>query len=882
MDGSVDLVSANRDLNTVTVFTNNGTGGYNLSASSAVAGGPYWVTISDINGDGKPDLITANLNANTLTILTNNGSGGFTISTSPNVGSSPFSVCAADVNGDGWTDLVSADNGSGSLTILTYNKSGTFSIAATLTAGAGPSSVVASDFNGDGRVDLACANYSANTVSIFTNAATFSTTPAPPFIQTQPIGQTNVIGANVAFSVVAQSTNGPQTFSYQWRLGGTNLPNATSSILSLTNITLAQAGIYDVVVTNSAGSVTSAPAILDVRFIGIKVNGQFTPANISVVGSAQVTLVGGYPGGFFYYTLDGSTPDFSSPIYSGPFTVTNSVIVNVMALSLDFSQTDYAGPVTILITPTYNLQTSIIGQGTLATNPPTGPFASNSVVTLTATPATRWAFDRWSGDVTNSINPLNLVMDSPKNLQAIFVQTSFPLIVSSPGGGSVTTNGQIIRGTNFFALGTALTLTAAPSNGWTFMRWQGATNTTANPISLTVAQTNNVQAIFGTTVGTNSLGGSVILNLTNPIAFGTSLTVSAVPDAGNYFAGWAGSLSGTNSPARFVATNASPIASALFSPLPPGKFSLSVVVIGAGFETNTPLKSFYNPGDVVTMRALTNGTEIFLGWSGDTSGTNNPLNVTMTTKKIIQANFGFAPQVTITPLTQTVLAGSNATFTASAIGIPPLIYRWWNGAGLIIGATNAAFTITNTQPTNAGNYFVVVTNVSGAVTSAVASVNVIGAPVITNQPSVTTTIIVGHSAAFSAGAQAWPPPVYRWQFNSSYLAGATSNSLLIANAFPADAGTYTLIVTNIYGGVTSAPAVLNVLPLGVTGTKVPSAGQFRLNFDTASGVNYAVQYSTNLVQWFSLITIGGVGFPVTLSDPMGLNQFRFYRILVSP
>ena len=80
----------------------------------------------------------------------------------------------------------------------------------------------------------------------------------------------------------------------------------------------------------------------------------------------------------------------------------------------------------------------------------------------------------------------------------------------------------------------------------------------------------------------------------------------------------------------------------------------------------------------------------------------------------------------------------------------------------------------------------------------------------------------------------------------------------------------------------SVANTLTVLPLGITGVKIPAAGQFQFSFDTASGVNYVVQYSTNLNQWFQLITVGGVGLPMTLTDPMGGNRNRFYRILLSP
>ena len=48
---------------------------------------PYSVVAADVNGDGKLDLISANHGGNTLTVLTNNGSGGFGSNATLHVGS---------------------------------------------------------------------------------------------------------------------------------------------------------------------------------------------------------------------------------------------------------------------------------------------------------------------------------------------------------------------------------------------------------------------------------------------------------------------------------------------------------------------------------------------------------------------------------------------------------------------------------------------------------------------------------------------------------------------------------------------------------------------------------------------------------------------------
>lgn len=83
----------------------------------------------------------------------------------------------------------------------------------------------------------------------------------PPAIVASPQNQAVTNGANVTFTV---SASGTPPLAYQWQLNGTNLPDATSSNLTLACASFAQAGIYTVVVTNTAGSTISDPVTLSV------------------------------------------------------------------------------------------------------------------------------------------------------------------------------------------------------------------------------------------------------------------------------------------------------------------------------------------------------------------------------------------------------------------------------------------------------------------------------------------------------------------------------------------------------------------------------------------------------------------------------------------
>lgn len=79
------------------------------------------------------------------------------------------------------------------------------------------------------------------------------------------------------------------------------------------------------------------------------------------------------------------------------------------------------------------------------------------------------------------------------------------------------------------------------------------------------------------------------------------------------------------------------------------------------------------------------------------------------------------PYLTTQPESQETTTGTDITFTVQAGGTPTLNYQWRFHGTILAGATGSSFTRTNAQGIHAGNYSVVVTNASGSVTSAVAT-----------------------------------------------------------------------------------------------------------------------------------------------------------------
>jgi hypothetical protein len=184
--------------------------------------------------------------------------------------------------------------------------------------------------------------------------------------------------------------------------------------------------------------------------------------------------------------------------------------------------------------------------------------------------------------------------------------------------------------------------------------------------------------------------------------------------------------------------------------------------------------------------------------------------------KDFQINFGSAtstpPAIVSQPQSLTVPQGSNATFTVTASGSAPLSYQWYFAGGLLTNATGTSFTRTNAQTADAGDYFVIVSNVANRATSEVATLTVSLAPNIAGQPQ-SQTVLAGQNATFTVLASG-PSLTYQWLFNGNTISNANASSYTRTNVEPADGGNYSVLVTNSSGSATSAVALLTVLVQG--------------------------------------------------------------------
>lgn len=169
------------------------------------------------------------------------------------------------------------------------------------------------------------------------------------------------------------------------------------------------------------------------------------------------------------------------------------------------------------------------------------------------------------------------------------------------------------------------------------------------------------------------------------------------------------------------------------------------------------------------------------------------------------------PSITQQPTNQTVNEGG--TLTLSIIATNATGYQWKKDGEDISSATSATYTKQSVVPADAGSYTCVVSGEAGtSVTSDAATVTVNALPVITKQPSSQT---INEGGNISLEVTATGATGYQWKKDGSNIPSATNATYSKSGALPADAGSYTCVVTGAGGSVTSSPATVTVKALPV-------------------------------------------------------------------
>jgi hypothetical protein len=364
--------------------------------------------------------------------------------------------------------------------------------------------------------------------------------------------------------------------------------------------------------------------------------------------------------------------------------------------------TDTAKMVTATFTLTQNVLTvAKTGNGSgMVASTPTGiscgtscsqPIDYNTMVTLTATPDTGSTFTGWSGGGCTGTGNCTVTVTAATTVTAQFTLQKNTLTVTPSGNGAGTVTSApagINCGSSCaaaFDYGTQVTLSATPSPGSTFAGWSGAgcTGTQTCVVSVTAATTVTASFTlnsYSLTAAKNGNGSGTVTSdvsgincgtdCASPYPYNTMVTLTATPDIGSTFTGWAGGgCSGTGT--CVVNVTAATTVTATFTLV---KYQLTVAnnggtgagtVTGVGINCGATCSEQLDYNTTVTLSATPSPGSTFAGWSGAGCSGTGTCVVTMTQAQAVTATFTLNTYlVTVTP------AGNGAgTVTSSPAGI---------------------------------------------------------------------------------------------------------------------------------------------------------------------------------------------------------------------
>jgi uncharacterized repeat protein (TIGR02543 family) len=206
--------------------------------------------------------------------------------------------------------------------------------------------------------------------------------------------------------------------------------------------------------------------------------------------------------------------------------------------------------------------------------------------------------------------------------------------------GVVSTNPNPTNGT--YDDGTSVSLTATPDAGYQFDGWSGDATGNTNPLTITMDADKAVTAMFSKIQKTLTITATNGVVATNPNPTngayddGTSVSLTATPDAGYQFDGWSGDATGNTNPLA-ITMDADKAVTAMFSKI---QRTLTITATNGTVISNpSPINGTYDNGTIVTLTGTADAGFGFVNWSGDSSATTNTITITMDADKNLVANF---------------------------------------------------------------------------------------------------------------------------------------------------------------------------------------------------------------------------------------------------
>jgi uncharacterized repeat protein (TIGR02543 family) len=414
-----------------------------------------------------------------------------------------------------------------------------------------------------------------------------------------------------------------------------------------------------------------------------------TPMDASTVTNSTFTITQGTTviAGTVAPTADAAVYTFTPSVPLLPYTVYTGTIAKTVA---DKFHTQ--------LVSAYVWSFTTIPQLTVAANPVAGGtvkgagfFANGSTQTAAAMPSTGYTFTNWmlNGAVVSTSPNYQFTMTGNKNLVATFtlvpINKYAVVTTSNPMAGGTTT------GFGSYNSGTSVTVAAMPATGYTFVNWSvgGVSVSTSPSYSFLVTANTTLVANFAVipalkfavTLSSNPIAGGTTTG-SGSYTSGTSVTVTASTNPGYNFVNWTeNNVVVSTSPSYIFPLTANRNLVANFAVI---TYTLTATAVNGTVAAN-PNQTTYNSGSTVQLTATANAGYTFTGWTGDATGTSNPLTVTMNSNKNITANF---TANAVAPLFKSIFGALGGAAGVTNQGINTVIN---NGA---IGTTGASTLIT--------------------------------------------------------------------------------------------------------------------------------------------------------------------------------------------
>jgi uncharacterized repeat protein (TIGR02543 family) len=201
--------------------------------------------------------------------------------------------------------------------------------------------------------------------------------------------------------------------------------------------------------------------------------------------------------------------------------------------------------------------TIAITGGNVTANPAPGTdgrYAKDSITTLSANPLAGYRFDRWNGDISDTVTSVSLPMSANKNIVVVFIKI-WNLITQKNinDGGTVSAGG-------IYDEGKTVTVTATAAAGYRFGSWGGDASGNSASTTVTINGDKTAMANFiktwNLTVASDPAAGGTVTPASGTYDTGTTVTLTAHPASGYVFDHWTGSVSDNASVSANVTMNA--------------------------------------------------------------------------------------------------------------------------------------------------------------------------------------------------------------------------------------------------------------------------------------------------------------------------------------